>query len=225
MARTHVVLMALAGLEVLSSTACNERFEYDIPRGGAGTGGTGAAGQSVGGSAVAGGGMAGAAPARCGTGPACPSQLHCVEGACTQCEADADCSAFGLLRCQPELRRCVECLATSDCPADFSCDVVAYRCLRTCGPDLPCPPDAHGCDEERMVCYACDEDRECEDSPLGSFCAADGSGCAPCRGTEGCATDQLCDELSGACVECRDGSDCDSGLCDPHGHTCLSPPP
>jgi hypothetical protein len=75
-----------------------------------------------------------------------------------------------------------------------------------------------------MVCYACDEDRECEDSTLGPFCAADGSGCVECRGEEGCAADEHCDDLTGTCVACRDGRDCESGLCEPNSHTCLAAP-
>jgi hypothetical protein len=65
---------------------------------------------------------------------------------------------------------------------------------------LRCPPDAHGCDEKRMVCYECDEDRECEDSPLGPYCAPDGSGCVECRGSEGCGSEQHCDDLTGKCI-------------------------
>lgn len=208
--------------------ACNRRFEYDVPRGG-GAGDLGAGGQTLGGSASGGGGAgvagsgAGASGAgeSCGAGPACPAELHCVEGACYQCAGDADCGTLDLGRCDPTRHRCVQCLVAADCPGDSGCDPIANHCLRICGQDLPCPEDAHGCDEERMVCYACDEDYECEQSPLGSLCAPDGSGCVECRGSLGCDPPRYCDELTGRCVECRDGSDCASKLCDPKLHSCL----
>ncbi len=208
--------------------ACNDRFEFDVagaagnPTAGAtvagGGGGAGVGGASAGGASGSASGSAGEA---CGVGPACPAGLHCVDGACHQCASDADCPTADAARCDPARHRCVGCLVAGDCPSDFGCDPLANRCLRTCSADLPCPEAAHGCNEERMVCYACDEDRECEQSPLGAFCALDGSGCVQCRGDLGCEASQHCDELTGRCVECRDGDDCVSRLCEPQLHSCL----
>ena len=225
----RVLTLLVFGLG-LSSSSCDQRFEYDIPRGGGGVGGASEPSSVAGGGAVnegaatgrAGAG-AGSAAEPCGSGPPCPAGLSCVGETCVECGVDAECTMTGLGRCEPTLHRCVECLTIADCAAGFACDRIANRCLRTCGVDLPCPPEEHGCDEKRMVCYACDEDRECEDSALGPYCAADGSGCVECRGSEGCGADELCDDLTGLCVACRDAGDCDSGLCDANTHTCLAP--
>lgn len=206
----------------LSLIGCDQRFEYDLPRGGGATGGSDLGGQAAtGGAAVSGGGGGSGGGAVCGAGPACPAGLHCVDGACSQCGSDTDCAVVDLLRCDPATHRCVQCLVAADCPSDFNCDPIARHCLRACGADLPCPEDAHGCDEERMVCYACDEDYECETSALGSLCAIDGRSCVQCRGSLGCELPQLCDDVTGRCVECRDGSDCASKLCDPQTYRCL----
>lgn len=228
-----------AGLWLLLLTAaCNDRFEFDVEpatSGAAGAGGSvigvaggGVAGVSVGGtsagaagSGAAGGGSGGSGGASaCGAGPPCPAGLRCVTGECHECAEDADCSTPGLGRCDALRHRCVECVDKADCASDFACDELANRCLRICSEQLKCPATAHGCDEARGVCYECDGDHECSDSPLGPFCAADGSGCVTCKSDEDCSG-QRCDQLRGKCVDCRDGRDCTSRLCDPESHACL----
>ena len=221
---------------------CDQRFEFDVGRAGAGAGGLGVAGSvavtggmapaggmsgsASGGAsnAAGGGGLAGQAGSggvttTCGSLAACSLGLHCADERCVQCANDLDCAAYGLPRCELTRHRCVACLMTADCADDFACDALANRCLQTCQQDGDCPNGAHGCDDGRQVCYQCDEDRECAASPLGSLCASDGSGCVQCRRDTDCSN-QHCDQLTGRCVECRDGLDCASELCNPTTFSC-----
>jgi hypothetical protein len=228
-ARARSLYRAAAALLLPCAFACNQRFEFDVGSAGSsggGAGGTNAAAGSVTGGAGAGAISGGAgsggvgASSTCGSLTGCPGGLHCLDGACLDCVVDADCSTARLSRCDPERHRCVACLAASDCALGFTCDELANRCLRVCAEEEACPATAHGCDERRGVCYQCDEDRECSASPLGPYCAADGSGCVACRGDADCA-EQHCDQLTGRCVDCRDGRDCPSSLCEPTTRTCL----
>jgi hypothetical protein len=228
-----------------ASSACNDRFQFDVPVAGAGgsAGQAGASFSGVAGSSAAGGhsdtpaggqdgvpsagnagdagsaGAAGAAPISCGGIAACPAELHCSGDLCAQCASDADCVASGLPRCDLNRHRCVPCVTTADCNLGFACDSLANRCLKECRTDGDCK-DQHGCDERRLVCYECDEDYECAGSPLGSLCASDGSGCVECLKDAECPG-RHCDPLVGRCVECRDGLDCPSRLCSPATFTCL----
>ncbi len=242
--------LSLALVFGLASSACNERFQFDVPVAGAAgvagmAGAAGMAGTSLGGAAGGGasagtgamavggtdagragsagsdaiGGNGGAAPTSCGDVAACPAELHCSDNLCGQCASDADCVTAGLPRCQLTRRRCVACVTTADCDVGFACDALANRCLKKCKADTDCK-DQHGCDEGRLVCYHCDEDRECDSSPLGSLCASDGSGCVQCRKDADCPN-QHCDQLVGRCVDCRDGLDCPTRLCSPTSFTCL----
>jgi hypothetical protein len=227
--------------------ACDRRFEFDVESGGAagtaptmnggsapggstsagsgggaGDGGVGGAGNQAGvaGAGAAGGGAAGGtASTACGELAECTLGTHCADGHCAQCAGDADCQPYALPRCEPTRHRCVACVTSADCQPGFACDSLANRCLQTCLEDENCPVDAHGCDEGRLVCYQCDEDRECATSPLGHLCASDGSGCVQCRKEADCPGHH-CDQLRGRCVECRDGRDCTSQVCDPTSFTC-----
>ncbi len=223
-------------------SACDDRFEFDIPAAGsagsagsaagsAGSSGSAAEAGRGGGSSGDGGGAgatagAGGAPdstTACGELPECPASLRCVDERCRECASDADCSLPERQHCDTARSRCVNCRDAGDCPAGFVCDQRANRCLQSCSRTLKCPTTAHGCDEARGVCYECDGDHECMSSALGPFCAADGSGCVACESDEQCAG-ALCDPLTGRCVDCRDGDDCSSGLCDPHTAACIPAP-
>jgi hypothetical protein len=216
-----------------SASACNSRFDFDATNAGSaglagaamgGGGAPGTAGATAGTTAGTNTGGAGAAGAvstggTCGVHAQCPDGLHCVDGECDECGSDGDCKGASAARCD-ETHRCVACLATTDCPNGYTCDPIANRCLQNCREKSDCPSAAHGCDDDRFVCYQCDEDRECTSSALGPRCAPDGSGCVQCRGDADCAG-KHCDTLTGRCVECRDHRDCASGLCDPTHGTCL----
>jgi hypothetical protein len=219
-------------LGLCGAPACNQRFEFDVasagggaggavsPRGGAPAGGVAASGASAhggdGGAEVG----EGAAPGACGMLGECAASLHCAAGLCSQCAADADCAVYDLSRCEPTRHRCVSCLTSADCVAGFACDSLANHCLQACREDEDCPATAHGCDERRLVCYQCDEDRECATSPLGHLCATDGSGCVECRKETDCPG-RHCDQLAGRCVDCRDALDCTSLTCDPTTFSCI----
>lgn len=239
-------LVLAASAAILAGTpGCSGRFEFDVPpQRGTGAGGstagsagtvsgnhsgggghpptTGGSDAANGGSQLGSAGLAGAGlDDSCGALPRCPAVLFCAEGECHECARDSDCTSPSLGRCDPDRHRCVACLTEQDCGAGFACDSLANRCLRKCGEGLDCPPDLHGCDEGRGVCYECDEDYECADAPTGQLCASDGSGCVQCRSDQDCQN-QHCDPLSGRCVMCRDGRDCSTGLCDPGLHVCLT---
>jgi len=235
-----LLLLALVGQSV---PACNTRFEFDtIPTlsgaagmqpeagtnavagtpavAGSASGGAGAGGGSQTGGGAGTGGMP-VVTETCGTLPACPAPLHCADGACVACASDGDCTSSELSRCEPTRHRCVACVEAGDCEDGFACDPLANRCLQKCAQDKDCPVDAHGCDERRLVCYECDENEECAGSPLGHHCATDGSGCVQCLKEFDCPG-KHCDQLTGRCVDCRDGQDCSaSGLCDPAAGICL----
>lgn len=197
-------------------------------RGAGGSGGaSGNGGAGDGGSA--GGGAAGTAGTggadACGTRSTCPAPLHCADGECVQCAQDADCASYDLARCEPMKHRCVACMEVKDCKPGFTCDPLAHHCLQSCQDDVvgSCPPSAHGCDEQRSVCYQCDADLECAKSSIGPLCAVDGSGCVQCKSDTDC-TNLHCDPFTARCVQCRSARDCpDSGACDPRTGTCLPP--
>lgn len=235
---------ALAAVWLCSlNAACDRRFEFDVEAGGTAGAAMNDAGHSGGGAASAGSGGVGGVGAQtnqaglsgggsggtdgqggtdakaCGTLAECSAGTHCADDQCVQCAADGDCAVYGLPRCEPARHRCVACVGSADCQPGFACDSLANRCLQTCLEDSDCPVDAHGCDEHRLVCYQCDEDRECASSSLGHLCASDGSGCVQCRKETDCPG-QHCDQLSGRCVQCRDGRDCPSRICDPSTFTC-----
>ena len=242
-ARSARLCAALAGCWFSLGTACHERFEFDVPAGSGGRGGSAGAGLASGAGGSE-GGTAGAAasggntnstggtasqagapdlPDRCGEHESCPSGLHCGDGECQECATDADCVGAGSKRCDLTRYRCIECITTSDCAEGFRCDPLGNRCLMACAERSDCLATAHGCNATRGVCYECDDDRECARSALGPLCALDGSGCVQCRDDDEC-DELLCDPLTGRCVECRDGLDCASRLCDPLEHVCLLEP-
>lgn len=161
-------------------------------------------------------------PSRCSADSDCGlASLHCdvATGRCFECVVDEDCSDDAGQRCEPLLHRCVQCLVARDCAAGFTCDPTTHRCLQSCVAENECAPEAHGCDERRGVCIACDEDDECE----ASYCAFDGTGCVECRVDSHCSTGRACDILSGKCVQCRDTGDCAAGsACDPATDSCVA---
>lgn len=206
-------------LLLLAASSCDDRFEFDVPVAGAGGSVAGSSGRpSTDGGAGRSGGASGS-PA-CGASPPCPASLSCVAGECVECTSDGDCSSELAPHCALELHRCVTCVEDTDCAPGSKCDELANHCLPICGEGVSCPLTAHGCDEQRGVCYQCDEDRECRSSPRGPLCATDGSGCVSCRTDSDCGS-QHCDPLGGVCVDCRDGADCSSARCEPVLHTCL----
>lgn len=83
---------------------------------------------------------------------------------------------------------------------------------------MDCPDATPGCDGG--FCFGCYGDYDCEQSPLGQYCAADRSGCVHCRDADDCP--HLCDKLVGRCVDCLDGGDCVSGFCDSVSGLCLN---
>jgi hypothetical protein len=194
-----------------------------VGAGGGGSGGSGAgSGSSGAGGASAGSGGTPATDDACGALAACPAPLHCAGAVCVQCVEDVDCEPYNLARCDPTRHRCVACIETADCQMGFSCDALANRCLQQCMADVDCRGSADGCDGLRRVCYKCDENEACLNSPLGHVCASDGSGCVQC-GKNGDCPGQVCDQLTGRCVDCRDADGCPSGLCNPMTGTCINP--
>jgi hypothetical protein len=169
-------------------------------------------------------------PYGCESDAECPLNLHCDEQStiCFECVVDLDC-APPLKRCDGALHRCVECGLDQDCAVGFVCDAATRRCMQGCEEDDDCPQAAQECDDERDVCVACDADWECGQEEDGGstfgYCGIGGYSCVSCAEHSDCPDDdQVCDQLFGRCVSCRDSRDCDyGGACDPTTYSCTPP--
>jgi hypothetical protein len=235
--RLEQVSFRLLALQVLL-VGCNERFDFDIPDAGTGTGGDAADAQvaSTGGTGIAqvtstGGTGTAQVTSGGGTGgtrPGCMNDSDCVLAAlqcdptgsrCVECTTDADCSRAEAPRCDGQLQRCVGCVGDADCSAGWECDALERRCAQTCEALAECAGEAHACLDGR--CLACDRDVECRDVE-GTVCSSSGLACVGCRDDAQCPTDLSCDVVTGRCVECVSSPDCpDGSFCHPTELTCL----
>ena len=162
-----------------------------------GTSSTSTAGASLGGTSNKG---SGGAPAATGGTP----QLL------NDCSSDANCSSFSATKkCNSALRRCVECITTSDCGEGLYCDPADFSCHVGCDSSDACA--AVACDAGTCPTLKCDlSTHEC----VG--CAVDAD----------CSVGSTCDKVTKACVPgCNDtakSTDCPTGwLC--CGNTCTNP--
>ena len=167
-----------------------------IHLGGSGGGGTGGAG--LGGSTAAGGIDSGAQPGVGGSnvpGPACTSDVDCVASGqfCEKASA---------------VRRCVQCVRTSDCSAGLHCRGNECKPVAAaCATSLQCMPDKV-CDTARGLCVQCASDADCIAIP-GQTCVANTcvSATPTCQTSLDCNS-QVCDPTSKKCVDCIADGDC-----------------
>jgi Cys-rich repeat protein len=138
------------------------------------------------------------------------------DGCADECDND-----WGL--CSPELGRCVECLAHSDCTHDYLplCDPTSGECVQ-CLSSTDCDSIyLPACDPASRRCVQCLASADC---PGGEACSPSLGVCVePCATSDACDGDTpLCDPTSRTCVECLVSSDCTGSdeTCDPDRLVC-----
>ncbi len=128
------------------------------------------------------------------------------------CNSHEDCAPYW---CDPQSRRCVECIEAEDCQSGYQC--VSNRCTKSsgeCTGDAQCDAFGKVCDVETGACVQCLKSKDC---PSGKYCK--NNGCLPWECTAGArwCDDQIAnsckDDGSGilASVECDDGDPCTEG--------------
>lgn len=112
------------------------------------------------------------------------------------CDSDADCSA-NHPRCEPNERRCVDCLLASECAQGMACSSTTHTCESSCATSADCA----GLDQK--------------------VCNADGA-CVQCARDEDCGgtATPRCNLQGGVCVECVLASDCNPRPCFDDCYTC-----
>lgn len=226
-ARARGVGLALA-VVATGWLACDGHLDFGVRRADAGSDG------ATGGRAAGTGGVAGATPAGPGGAGGCAADsdcrlttLHCdvAQGrTCVECTTDTHCTRTGAPRCDLSLRRCVACLATTDCATGQRC--LGARCISTCsdGSGAPCPA---GTKCESGLCAACeaDDDLVCPSTGTPLYCLASPPICVGCRTDADClGGTPRCDPVRRACVACISSADCSGGsaaFCDPGTGTCV----
>jgi hypothetical protein len=224
-------LVVALGLGV-SSSACDERFQFDMPVAGAGAtsatagaafggaassgtagsgaesglGGTAASGAAAGGTAPGGtapGGTASGGTASGGSAEAGASSTGC--GDVAACPADLHCSD-GL---------CVQCTEDADCAAYAlpRCEPTRHRCV-PCVTTADCEA-GYACDSLANRCLKkCVEDDTC----VGQHgCDERRFVCYQCDEDRECLTSSvgsLCASDGSGCVQCRRDTDCPGQHCD-----------
>lgn len=78
-----------------------------------------------------------------------------------------------------------------------------------CDEDIDCPSESSHCGLDG-ICHQCEQDRHC---PLEAP-ACQKRSCAPCTSDASCDGRGRCSQATGACVQCLDGEDCPSGICE-----------
>jgi hypothetical protein len=119
----------------------------------------------------------------------------CIGDACP-CAADGDCKDHAVPHCAPS-KRCVECVAPSDCGAGTYCNA-QNECVLGCKQESDCQisPAAPHCDLTRHQCVAC---RTIADCTGADQCSPSG------QCVQGCNLD--------AGLTCSGGKQCCLGLC------------
>ncbi len=102
----------------------------------------------------------------------------------------------------------VACLGPADCPSGQSCILPRGVCVASCGTGGPCGGDRPFCDAETGICRGCASGAECAEAT--PYCSSTGA-CVACRDTSDCAAREdrrFCDS-DGRCVECLTDGHCD----------------
>jgi len=119
---------------------------------------------------------------------------------CSNCLSHGDCSRFEdkpICYTGPGQNRCVQCVDSSSCPDDASCNLETFTC--GCASNDDCPSGSPVC--SGGVCLQCDLLNPCQ-SPLMPIC--DKGTCRSCLKDSDCEGSNICSEY--ACVECDLGS-------------------
>ena len=164
------------------------------------------------------------APA-CDLSSPCPSGLVCQNGVCgapASCTVDSDCTATASTpKCDTSSMTCVQCLKTSDCPADSASGSMVCTqgsCVvpvpAGCTSDSQCSGSTPHCHAANQECVACLADSDCSGAAA-PHCDAQAFVCVPantsCMADADCsAPTAKCDTSvrPGRCVSCVTDIDC-----------------
>lgn len=154
---------------------------------------------------------------------------NCVQSGqvCVECGADADCknNSHGT-RCS-DANRCVQCLTAKDCPNEASYVCVGSECKLKCTVDQDRDGDSEACEQLRArcnrsgFCAECNDNNDCRQAGR-PYCLNCGY-CAACASDAHCSSPTpVCDLVQHICVECSNGTNCPSGVCDLSTHQCYA---
>jgi hypothetical protein len=101
------------------------------------------------------------------------------------CKSDADCSTERP-HCEPNERRCVECLSAAECAQGMACSSTTHTCESNCTSNADCAGiDQKVCNADG-ACVECSTDDDCAATPATSHCNPQGGVCVQCLTTPDC---------------------------------------
>jgi hypothetical protein len=163
----------------------------------------------------------------CEAGEVCNTTTYTCETVQTGCQSDADC-AEGV--CNTTTEQCVECMVDGDCETGEVCNLTTYTCeleLTGCTADADCVGDPAGevCNTTSGACVECMIDGDCETGETCNMttytCEAEQTNCSSNADCVGAAAGEICDTVSGLCVECLVDENCETGeVCNMTTYTC-----
>lgn len=124
------------------------------------------------------------------------------------CTSSAECGGDAP-HCELSTGICRRCLEPAHCPVGQTCALPSGSCVQACGPEAPCGGTEPVCDDATGLCRACADDGDCS-APGASRCLPSGA-CVECRDPSDCFMDSdrpFCD-AAGRCVECQVDGHCD----------------
>jgi Cys-rich repeat protein len=131
-----------------------------------------------------------------------------------QCSTNADCAATSATPvCDPDSGKCVECLASSDCPAGNPvCDTATHTC-GDCTTDTQCQAFSATpvCNEGTGSCVQCDANSHTLCTGPTPLCDVDlnGGTCVACITSSDCTADNpVCDLATHTCGDCTTDAQC-----------------
>jgi hypothetical protein len=164
---------------------------------------------------------AGAPPVACTTPESCRDQgvsAVCREGFCNPdvpCGSDFECSLGE--RCQRGRCRFTGCTKDADCPTG-KCLGDTYSCVE-CAASSDCPADRPVCDVARNTCTSCQTDAQCP-VPGPARCGPQGA-CVHCLTDDDCPNGLTCGS-GNVCTGARRGQPCPPGTSCGPGLSCVN---
>ena len=118
---------------------------------------------------------------------------------CIPCDKPKDCTLAGDAKvCDPEHKRCVQCINEFQCGFGEACNPANQRCAKACEANKDCAVDGQRglCSRELGgVCVACIRNADC--AGYGPFIFCNQSVCVQCLEDSQCASESC---VSGRCV-------------------------
>ena len=119
-------------------------------------------------------------------------------GAAGGCTSSVDCRSGGEPHCDTASGRCVECLLSSHCDSNRSCDTLTLQCADACGIHADCTSGGRPfCEPQRLVCIECRSDADCS-----GRCLLPNGECVDCLSDADCLepSNPRCDAADHHCV-------------------------